>query len=77
MQLDDGDAVGALRSFDGYLTDGGGALAEDATLGRALALRHLERPDDEAQVWSVLLHQYPQSGHAERARRRLLELRAR
>lgn len=74
MLLDDGDATGALRSFDRYLNAGGGALAEDAMLGRALALRQLERPNDEAQVWSGLLRQYPQSGHAERARRRLLEL---
>jgi len=73
MLLDDGDAAGALASFDRYLSAGGG-LAEDAMLGRALALRHLGRPGDEASAWGALVRQYPRSVHAERARQRLLEL---
>jgi TolA-binding protein len=76
MLLDDGDASGGLRSFEQYLSSGG-ALAEDAMLGRALALSHLRRSSDEAQAWSELVHEYPRSAHAERARRRLLELGAR
>jgi len=43
-------------------------------LGRALALQRLGRPDDEARALSSLLDAYPISVHAERARRRLLEL---
>jgi TolA-binding protein len=73
MLLDDGDAAGALGSFDQYLASGG-ALAEDAMLGRALALRHLGRAGDEAGAWSTLVREYPRSVHAERARQRLLEL---
>jgi tetratricopeptide (TPR) repeat protein len=74
MLLDDGNASGALRRFDEALRLGGGALREDVMLGRALALQRLARPDDEAKAWSSLLDAYPSSVHAERARRRLLEL---
>jgi len=73
MLLDDGDAAGALRSFDDYLHRGG-ALGEDVMLGRALALHNLGRSDDESSAWSALLASYPRSVHAERARRRLLDL---
>lgn len=73
MLLDDGDAPGALRCFDDYLRRGGG-LGEDVMLGRALALQHLGRSDDESAAWSALLASYPGSVHAMRARRRLLEL---
>jgi tetratricopeptide (TPR) repeat protein len=74
MLLDDGNASGALRRFDDALRIGGGALREDVMLGRALALQRLARPDDEGKAWSSLLDAYPSSVHAERARRRLLEL---
>ncbi|MGO9837563.1 MAG: tetratricopeptide repeat protein [Polyangiaceae bacterium] len=74
MLLDDGNASGALGRFDDALRVGTGALREDVMLGRALALQHLGRPDDEARAWSALLDAYPSSVHAERARRRLLEL---
>lgn len=73
MLLDDGDAAGALRAFDQYLSSGGG-LAEDVMLGRAVALRNLGRSGDEAHAWNDLLRRYPASVHAERARRRLAEL---
>jgi TolA-binding protein len=73
MLLDDGDAPGALRCFDDYLHRGG-ALGEDVMLGRALALQHLGRSDDESSAWSALLASYPGSVHAARARRRLLDL---
>jgi len=73
MLLDDGDASGALRCFDDYLRRGGG-LGEDVMLGRALALHNLGRSDDESSAWSALLASYPRSVHAERARRRLVDL---
>jgi TolA-binding protein len=73
MLLDDGDAAGALRSFDDYLRRGGG-LGEDVMLGRALALQHLGRSDEESGAWGALLASYPGSVHAARARRRLLDL---
>lgn len=74
MLLDDGNPNGALRRFDEALRSGGSALREDVMLGRGLALQRLARADDEARAWSALLDAYPSSVHAERARRRLLEL---
>ncbi len=73
MLLDDGDAPGALECFDGYLRHGG-AEGEDVMLGRALALQHLGRRDDESGAWTALLSSYPGSVHAARARRRLTDL---
>jgi hypothetical protein len=73
MLLDDGNAGGALRCFDDYLRQGG-ALREDVMVGRAVALQRLGRVGEEANAWSSLLEAYPGSVHAERARRRLLEL---
>jgi TolA-binding protein len=73
LLLDDADAEGALRCYDQYLR-GGGALREDVMLGRALSLERLGRIADEARAWSDLLSEYPSSVHAQRARRRLLEL---
>jgi TolA-binding protein len=76
MLLDDGDAGGALGSFDAYLSVGG-VLREDVMADRALALQRLGRPADEAAAWSALLGAYPASVHADRARRRLAELEGR
>jgi TolA-binding protein len=76
MRLDDGDAAGALRSFDAYLS-AGGLLREDVMADRALALQRLGRPADETAAWSALLGAYPASVHADRARRRLAELEGR
>jgi TolA-binding protein len=73
LLLDDSDAEGALRCFDRYLV-AGGALREDVMLGRALSLERLGRIGDEARAWSSLVSDYPSSVHAQRARRRLLEL---
>ena len=75
MLLDDGDASSAIGCFD-RTVHAGGPLAEDAMLGRALALHRMGRPADEASAWGALLHTYPQSAHAARARQRLLELGA-
>ena len=76
MLLADGDAHAAVRSFDAYL-EVGGSLSEDVMADRAAALGKLGRGDEEATAWSALLRAYPGSVHAERARARLQELRAR
>lgn len=73
MLLDDGDAAGALNSFDAYLGRGG-ALAEEAMLGRASALQRLGRVEEERNAWATILETYPDSVHADRARRRLAAL---
>ncbi len=73
LLLDDTDAEGALRCFERYLATGG-ALREDVMLGRALSLRRLGRIPDETRAWTELVAEYPSSVHAERARRRLLDL---
>jgi TolA-binding protein len=70
MLLDDGDAAGALNSFDAYLGRGG-ALAEEAMLGRASALQRLGRVEEERNAWATILETYPDSLHADRARKRL------
>jgi TolA-binding protein len=74
LLLDDGDAEGALRSFDAYLRGGDGALREEAMVGRARVLGRLGRDGEERGAWSALLQSYPQSIHAERARARLEQL---
>ncbi|MBI5487259.1 MAG: hypothetical protein HY905_08000 [Deltaproteobacteria bacterium] len=69
------DAAGALAIFDGYLTAApGGTLAEEAWVGRALALQRLDRTDEERAAWTTVLSLFPDSAHAERARRRLAEI---
>ncbi len=73
MLLDDSDADGALRCFDQYLRRGGPSR-EDVMLGRALSLRRLGRSSEETRAWKDLVADYPSSVHAERARRRLLDL---
>jgi TolA-binding protein len=75
LLLDDADAEGALRCFDQYLV-AGGALREDVMLGRALSLERLGRSADETRAWGDLVSEYPSSVHAQRARRRLLDLAA-
>jgi hypothetical protein len=65
----------ALSMFDRYLMDSAdGTLAEEARLGRALALMRLGRSAEERQAWQQLLTAHPRSVQAERARRRLEEL---
>ena len=65
----------ALSMFDRYLMDSSdGTLAEEARLGRALALMRLGRSAEERQAWQQLLTAHPRSVQAERARKRLEEL---
>jgi len=68
-----GDATGALAEFDAYLKGSAkdGALAEEARLGRALALEKLGQKAEERKAWEELLARHPQSLHAGRARERL------
>lgn len=71
-----GDPAGALAEFDGYLkgTPRDGTLAEEARVGRALALQRLGRAADERRAWQDLLEQHPASLYADRARARLTAL---
>ncbi len=70
------DPAQCLALFTRYLAESpNGTLAEEARMGRALALMRLGRTQDERQAWQDLLSSYPKSIHAERARKRLDELR--
>ena len=70
-----GDPTQALGLFTRYLeASPGGTLAEEARLGRALALTRLGSAKEERQAWQQLLAFHPNSIHAERARKRLEEL---
>jgi TolA-binding protein len=71
-----GDARGALQQFDRYLADGAPlSLAEEAMVGRALALGRLGRARAERAAWQALLTAFPGSANAERARTRIEALR--
>ena len=70
-----GDPTQALGLFTRYLeANPGGTLAEEARLGRALALTRMGQAKEERQAWQQLLAFHPNSIHAERARKRLEEL---
>jgi len=76
LRLGHGEARDALASFDSYLAAGSdGALAEEARVGRALALMRLGRHDEERDAWTTLLRLYPDSVQGPRARDRLAQLR--
>ena len=65
----------ALGLFERYLEAApGGSMAEEALVGRAVALGQLGRDARERAAWETLLERFPGSAHAERARRRLDEL---
>ena len=74
LLLDDGEPASALPLFDAYLEIADRPLREEAFDGRARALGALRRDSDERAAWTALLASFPQSVHAERARRRLDEL---
>lgn len=75
LELGAGRAERALKSFDAYLASGG-ALAQEAHLGRTLALRALGRKGDELSAIDAFLAAYPGSLHAEGLRGRRAEIAA-
>lgn len=74
LLLDTGDASGALRLFDEYVSGTAVGLEEEVLAARAVAYSRLFNPAAEAEAWSLLLQRYPQSIHVERARERLQQL---
>jgi TolA-binding protein len=68
-----GEPRAALAEFDAYLS-AGGALREEALVGRALALGRRGRRQEERASWSTLLTTFPQSTYAARAQQRISEL---
>jgi TolA-binding protein len=76
LTLAEGTPREALSSFDSYLAaNPDGTLAEEALVGRALALMRLGRRDEERETWTQLLRRHPDSVQGARARSRLAELR--
>jgi hypothetical protein len=72
-----GEPRRALAMFERYLAvDPSGALAQEARLGRAQALRRLGRPHEERSAWLELLREHPGSVHVAAARTRLAALDA-
>jgi hypothetical protein len=70
-----GDSRGALVQFNSYLASpGGGALREEAMVGRALSLGRMGRSAEERAAWKALLDAWPKSTHRKRAEARLTEL---
>jgi TolA-binding protein len=63
----------AEQQFAVYLR-AGGALAEEALVGRAQSLARLGRGEDERRVWATLIRKFPSSVYAAEARSRLTSL---
>lgn len=75
LLLDLRDPSGALQAYERYLARAPtGTLAEEAWVGKAVALRRLGRGDDEAAAWRELLARFPDAVARDRAQRRLDEL---
>lgn len=70
-----GRAGEAEQQFTLYLR-AGGALTEEALVGRAQSLGRLGRGVAEGQVWETLLRDFPSSVYAAQAHERLLALAA-
>jgi TolA-binding protein len=71
LQLDRGDADGALASFDAYAARGAGPLDEAALVGRATALDRLGRTAEARAAWRTLLTAFPATPYASHARTRI------
>jgi TolA-binding protein len=67
------DPQGALNAFNSYLTNGG-PLAQEASFGKARALRALKRTAEERRTIEQFLASYPDSPQSRVLRRRLAEL---
>ena len=73
LLLSMGRAGEAEQQFASYLR-ARSALAQEALVGRAQSLAALGRSSEERAVWEGLLHDYPSSVYAGRAKQRLAEL---
>jgi TolA-binding protein len=67
------DPQGALSAFNSYLANGG-PLAQEASFGKARALRALKRSAEERRTIEQFLASYPDSPQSRVLRRRLAEL---
>jgi ferric-dicitrate binding protein FerR (iron transport regulator) len=68
-----GDAKGALNAFNAYLTRSG-PLSQEASFGKARALRALGRTAEERQTIERFVATYPDAPQSRVLRRRLAEL---
>jgi TolA-binding protein len=66
-----GQPVRALRAFESYLAEPGGAVRQEAMLGRIEALGRLGRRDAERQAIEDYLQRYPEGLASSRLRERL------
>jgi hypothetical protein len=64
----------AERHFARYLAGGAGALAAEATFGRAQSFERMGRQREEREVWLGLLRDFPGSVYEGAARRRIADL---
>jgi TolA-binding protein len=67
LQLKRGSTRAALRTFERYLSGGGGALAEEAHWGKIRALHRLHRRGDRDAAIDVLRKRFPGSVYLGRA----------
>lgn len=74
LQLDSGDARGALTGFERYLAGSSRGLEAEALVGRARALGRLGRRDLEVTAWQEVQRKYPRSIYGRQASERLLAL---
>jgi TolA-binding protein len=74
LQLDSGDARGALTGFERYLAGSSRGLEAEALVGRARALGRLGRRDLEVAAWQEVQRKYPRSIYGRQASERLLAL---
>jgi TolA-binding protein len=76
LLVSEGRLSEAERAFQRYLTEGGGALSEEALFHRAECFLRLGRTHHEQLAWRALLAAYPESVYAARARERLASISA-
>ncbi len=72
LLLQGSDAQAALDCFDHYLgASGSASLVPEAMLGRAQALRELDRDTEARDQWQAIERRFPRSSAAVKARSRL------